>query len=542
MDFEIPGESAAMKRAFHSPAIVSILLVHVGMVGWMAWRNSPNANEIAHLPAGIYTWQFGKFDVYSVNPPLVRLVAAMPVMLCSPKTNWRRYYGHVGMRAEFLLVNDFIAANGGERSCRFFFLARLVLIPASVLGAWMCYRWAGELFGATSGYLALLMWCFCPNILAWAACINPDLVATVAGIAAIYAYWHWLRNPAWDRALTVGVLLGAALLTKLTWILLFAILPVMWFVWVRGGKRLGWRGWTRGLCQLTVILCTGLLVLNLGYLFTGSFRRLGDYTFVSQSLAGVRTSVNPREGGNRFRGTYLGHVPVPLPVDFVRGIDLQKHDFEEGKDSYLLGEWSQHGWWYYYIVAAGVKVPLGIWGLFFLTIFARCRRRSPSSASCRVPSRSWRDTFALAFPALFLFVFISAETGFSRHFRYVLPVLPFFFVWISGVCRCLQERRLILSTIAVLCLAWFLVSSASVFPHSMSYFNELSGGPNGGHRVLLDANLDWGQDILYLKRWAEEHPETRPGPGRLLRALDTSKGTRHRPRGKRRCQHQRESD
>lgn len=49
-----------------------------------------------------------------------------------------------------------------------------------------------------------------------------------------------------------------------------------------------------------------------------------------------------------------------------------------------------------------------------------------------------------------------------------------------------------------------------MLPHSLSYFNELAGGPIGGHKHLLDANIDWGQDLGQLKDWAESHPEARP--------------------------------
>ncbi|MGM0488773.1 MAG: glycosyltransferase family 39 protein [Planctomycetota bacterium] len=487
-----------------------ILLAHAAMVGWMARRNSPNANEIAHLPAGIYIWQFGKFDVYPVNPPLVRLVAAVPALLCDPKTDWSRYYSHGAVRSEFLLADDFITANGGENSCHYFFLARAVLIPVSILGAWICFSWARELYGTTSGHLALLLWCFDPNIITWAACINSDLAATVAGIAVVYAHWHWLRNPAWERAFAVGILLGVALLTKLTWIVLLVVLPATWLAWACANARPRWRVSKNSFYQLAVILSTGLFVLNLGYLFRGSFQRLGDYRFVSQSLGGENTSADPWEGGNRFRETFLEYVPLPFPKDYIAGIDLQNRDFEQGKDSYLLGEWSQHGWWYYYIVAAGAKIPLGIWGLFVLAIFGACRRRSPLSLSGGCLGHIWRSTFVLLFPALFLFVLVSAETGFSRHFRYVLPVFPFVFVWISRVGRWLQEGKTTAGAAVILFLAWFLVSSMSVFPHSMSYFNQLAGGPRGGHRILLDSNLDWGQDVLYLKRWTKEHPEVEP--------------------------------
>jgi hypothetical protein len=45
---------------------------------------------------------------------------------------------------------------------------------------------------------------------------------------------------------------------------------------------------------------------------------------------------------------------------------------------------------------------------------------------------------------------------------------------------------------------------------SLSYFNELVGGADAGHRYLLGSNLEWGQDVLFLKQWAAAHPEARP--------------------------------
>lgn len=55
-----------------------------------------------------------------------------------------------------------------------------------------------------------------------------------------------------------------------------------------------------------------------------------------------------------------------------------------------------------------------------------------------------------------------------------------------------------------------MASSLWIYPHSLSYFNELVGGPRGGPNHLGawgDSNFDWGQDLLYLKRWLERHPE-----------------------------------
>jgi hypothetical protein len=111
--------------------------------------------------------------------------------------------------------------------------------------------------------------------------------------------------------------------------------------------------------QLSVVLLLGLCVLNIGYGFDGTFRKLGDYTFVSRLLGDRNAPAADSNGGNRFKGTWAGYLPVPLPDDYVLGIDLQKRDFELGKESFLCGEWKHGGWWYYYVVCAALKVPLG---------------------------------------------------------------------------------------------------------------------------------------------------------------------------------------
>jgi len=44
----------------------------------------------------------------------------------------------------------------------------------------------------------------------------------------------------------------------------------------------------------------------------------------------------------------------------------------------------------------------------------------------------------------------------------------------------------------------------------LAYFNELAGGPHNGDAHLIDSNLDWGQDLVRLKRWVDEYPDAHP--------------------------------
>lgn len=58
-----------------------LLSSHIALLAWSAARHSATLNEPAHLVAGLSHWKFGRFDLYRVNPPLVRMVAAIPITI-----------------------------------------------------------------------------------------------------------------------------------------------------------------------------------------------------------------------------------------------------------------------------------------------------------------------------------------------------------------------------------------------------------------------------------------------------------------------------
>ena len=245
------------------------------------------------------------------------------------------------------------------------------------------------------------------------------------------------------------------------------------------------------------MLFLGVYVINLGYVFDESCQRLGDFSFVSQPLRGS----NPA-AGNRFEDTWLADVPVPVPKYYLLGIDLQKRDLELQFMSYLRGEWRRSGWWYYYLYGLAIKVPLGTWMLALFTLGLSCCTRKFSAG--------WRDELILLAPALVVLSFVSSQTGFNHHLRYVLPTLPFFFVFLGKMAGAATQLGWGVRVFVLTAVTWAVLSSLWVYPHSMSYFNELAGGPENGHEHLVDSNIDWGQDLLYLKSWLEEHPEAEP--------------------------------
>jgi len=474
--------------------VVSILIIHTLMLIVTAWLHSPAIDEVGHLPAGLVTWKLGRYDVYSVNPPLMRMTAALPLHLLTYNESWGFIQDQIGSRSEWSIGIAFCSING-ERTFALFSIARMACIPFSLLGAWTCFRWSKELFGDSAGLLALVIWCFSPMALGFGAMCVPDIAATALGITFFYSFRTWLRHGTYSQASLTGLWLGLTCLTKMTWVVLAFLLPVLWLLDRKlTGRASSWR-------ELLVIAAVGTFVVNLGYEFQGTCTPLGQYEFISTALSGEESS-----GGNRFRGTVLGYVPIPLPYQYLAGIDVQKGDFERGYRSFLHGEWKHGGWWYYYAYATLIKTPIAAFVLTLLTIgFVIC------GAQWR---RSLADEMLLIVPGALLFLLISSQTGFAHHQRYVFPSFPFWFIWLS---RCAHfpvhagsSVRKATRGVIVVSVLWYVGAAVWYFPHNQGYFNELVGGPAHGDEYLLDSNSDWGQDLLFLKQWVEKHPEATP--------------------------------
>jgi hypothetical protein len=348
------------------------------------------------------------------------------------------------------------------------------------------------LAGIRSGYAALLLWCFDPNILAYAQLITADLGATAFGLTACYAFWHWCKSPDWALAILSGAIFGFALLCKTTWIIAFGVFPIVWLL----SRRLFSTRTTSfklELAQLAVILGVAVLVINSGYRFDGSFRLLRDYHFRSRTLAGI-------DGENRFAENVVGYVPVPFPKQFVLGIDQQKCDFESNFSSYLRGQWKHGGWWYYYLYAFLIKEPVGTVVLAGASLLAITLGLARGDSTCN-------GAFLALLPGLAIFIFVSSQTGFNHHFRYVSPALPFMFIGIACFLGGWHKSRPTLNRVACLLLVMSVFESLFIYPHSLSFFNASIGGPRNGHLHLWDSNIDWGQDLYFLRDWMVAHPE-----------------------------------
>jgi hypothetical protein len=473
-------------------------------------------------------------DTYIVNPPLVRAVFSLPVVLTQDIRE--PVYPDVppAVRTEFQMGREFAALNR-DHFKSLVGLARITKSLFWILLIWLAAHWAGTTGSRASGLATAVLIGTCPNLLAWSATLTADVPCAAMTLLAMWCVRVWLRRPDATSACLTGATWGLAILAKSTAVILAIPIVILAVVQPTASR-------TRQLGQMLLGVVATLHVINSGYGYHGVFQRADDIKTVSSLSQSVRSSFEINDWLSRV----FQSVRVPVPEVFIQGMDLQWHDFEKGKWSYLRGEHKFGGWWYWYLYALLVKTPVGTIGLFLialgwsawrLVLSWRGRRADPRSdaspssglqppsppqagekghgSATRLP-----ENLILLLPAVCLFVLVSSQTGFSIHLRYILPCYPFVFIWISQVFSPHAGLPAWLRKACWGLLAWSVFSSLSVFPHSMSYFNELAGGPENGPKHLIDASIDWGQDLYFLADWCEAHPEAQPLQAALTTPLD----------------------
>ena len=113
---------------------------------------------------------------------------------------------------------------------------------------------------------------------------------------------------------------------------------------------------------------------------------------------------------------------------------------------------------------------------------------------------------------------LAVAGSFNIGYRHLLPSLPFLYILAAWSLSAILAGRghapaprsgipgtLVPRSLVVLSLLWLAFETVSIAPHYLAYFNQIAGGPGNGYRVLVDSNLDWGQDLPALTRYAREN-------------------------------------
>jgi hypothetical protein len=418
------GEGFSVRRAAWLAALL-VLIASARIVSTYTVFNH-TIDEPDHVAAGMEWLSAGKYLYEDQHPPLARVMGALGPYLAGERwhagpDSYREGYRILGRDAHY------------DRTLA---LARAGILPFFWIASAVVFLWSYRTAGAPAALLATLLFTTLPPVLAHSGLATTDMAAAAWMGAAALASLYWVERPSRRRMLLFGAALGLACLSKFSAVL---FLPAALLLMHRAQL---WRHRR----QLAAACAVAFLVVWAGYRFT--FARV-DYL----------------------------HLRLPAPRFFTGMATLWAHN-AAGHASYLWGQRSSTGFWYYYPAALALKTPLATLLLAGGAAVAAVRRRIAAPAA-----------FCLAI------LLCALASRINIGVRHVLPLYVGLSVMAGAVAAAMLRRNAGRWLLAAL-LLWQVASGALQHPDYLAYTNEIAG--RHPENFLADSDLDWGQDMKRL--------------------------------------------
>ncbi len=440
-------------------------------------------DENVHLSGGLEYLQHHRYLIEVNHPPLARIfLAVLPyylegLRLPSGAAAWSDPWVHLDLGSYWRTL-------ALSRSGNLIFAVLLVLVV---------YRWSAQVHGKTAALAACVLVTCSPTVIAHAGLATTDMACAATVVAASYLFWRWSERPGWRFCLLSALGLGLAFTSKFSAIVFLPPIAASCFILARWRhwKRLA--GWRFGKLGLGLARCTAFIALAGGvvwavYLFDfGLWTKPHDSTIVA--AAKNKGPISATVVFDRM----LDSKRLPSPA-FWNGIRSILVHNRSGHRTYVLGETSRNGRWYYFPLALAVKTTLPLLALFGISLFLRGKERDPA-----VLRASLIPTVAAG-----VVLAVGMAANINIGVRHVLAVYPLMAIAGAGVFGGLAgagRRRL--AAVSMLLLLWHVMESVRAHPHYLAYFNQIARGEE--HKFLADSNLDWGQDLANLKRYVREN-------------------------------------
>ena len=467
----------------------AILFVMTANLVSVIARKSITTDEVVLIPSAYYHFVADEVHLIGQHPPLCKLLAGLPLLFLQPN-EWRPERTDPAGRSdqhEWDYTKHFWQDNKPlfEQIC---FWARIPMIALTIALGVLVFLFARDLFGPRVGVIAVALFALEPTILAHGRVVQTDVPAAFGLLLTMLALLRYLRAPGWPAACVLGGAIAVALLAKFSMLILCPALGVLVLVLLfRNQHR------TVLVKHALAAAVTVVLVVNVAYFFYHRPLTPGDYKWIAECFPASAPLLSRSVQALR----------LVLPTDFVMGVLWQAHHGRIGHPAGLLGMYRQHGWWYYFPVAFGLKATIP----FLLT--SLCGIGWAVRRLYRFEDR--RMLFVLI--PLVSYTALLMLSPIDIGVRYYLPGYIFLVILSAGVLHSFLHERLsaskpVLSAAVAIILGWTFVEAVRSYPNYMPYMNQLAfARPHWWY--LSDSNVEWGDDGKELAAWLRSRGESR---------------------------------
>ena len=457
--------------------VIPVLLcaIYVAECTWFIRTQSLTFDEPVHVTAGLEAWRDGRFTRWNDHPPLQRLLCTLPLLSS-------KYQITVEGQPDAYRVT---AVEPDPQSLAW--PGRAVSVLLGIVLALSLWWAALKTFSAGAANFVLALYVFSPALVAHFSMITTDGAGTLMIFATALQLVRWRRDPSRLQTITLGIVLGLLLLAKFYTPPMFLIAVGWMLVLTPESCTFNPRRWNWGKTVAAVVIA--LFVLWAGYFFHVSRLTIRN---------GELTATFPHREEPIVKKVYSPiNFSIPVPAgEYLEGLRIVALHNHRGHRSYFLGQVSEKGGWKsYYPVVMLVKWPTVVLFCIVVAVVLAAMRR------VQLP----RDTFVMAsFPVVFMVFAIFSRIDIGD--RHILPLYPFALLF-CGLLGRLPEQRRGLVILLLLTIGAHVADSLRYAPGYISYFN-LFVTRDHGYKLLSDSNVDWGQGLLSVKKYEDEHPGT----------------------------------
>jgi 4-amino-4-deoxy-L-arabinose transferase-like glycosyltransferase len=491
---ELSSFLSRVPRAWLVSAVVVLFSIFALELYLSVRLESQTFDEPAHMYAGYSYWLRSDFGINPEHPPLVKLVATLPLLLDKPKYPDPM---EIFFRAQSALGGMAMMSQPGADAVLAHVRAA-VSILAFGLGLLVLLA-AREMFGDGAALLALLLFVFDPLILAHGPLLGTDMGATCCIFAAVYTFYRYVKKPTYLRLGVCCVAVGLAFAAKHSAILVFPILALLGVYEVlfapkdespaqRPQANLGRRA-LKMAAAYGVIVVAAVVILWAFYGFRYAARP-GGKQIVPLSAVYLKALHHPVEA----KAIGFAERHHLLPESYLFGLTDVTILSRDGRPMYLFGKSYPQGKWFYFPAAFVIKTTIGFLLLLALVPFARALWKKDLRREA---------VFLVLPPALFFVSAMSAKVDIG--IRHILPIMPFLIVLAAGAAVALVRQSRAWAWAVAILLVLDFASSLHAYPNYLPYSNEAFGGPYRTYRVLADSNVGWGGGLKALHAHLASH-------------------------------------
>ena len=497
----VDGETLKRWGTGWAGAVCVVLIAYV-VGAWGSTASSATFDEGAHLVGGYLHWTVGQARIHTENGRLSQAVAALPLL--AMKLRGVETGSAAWKSADvFLLGREFLYLRGNDAGLMLL-LGRAAIGVLTVGTGLMVYGWSRRLFGRGAGLFSAAVFCWSPLVLAHGFLATSDMAATCFFLLSLGSFWWALRRGGWWRILLSGGAMAGLFLSKMSGPVILPVVVILIVLDVFVQEQRVWGVWgRRGLRDVGILLVQGVVgwVLMWGA-YGFSFSAMRD------SPVGSGETLHPDDWEWALHDPTAGLAAVRwardhrvLPEAYLYGYAYVAQT-QRVVVSYVDGERSRAGWWWFYPYAFVLTTPLPVMGGMVLAGLAAVQWGR------RVGKRVVLARAVDAAPLIVFFVVywgaaIASYRGSGP--RHLLPAYPVLCVLLgAGVAWWKRVRGM--GAVAVGLAGWLVLEGAMVAPFYLSYFNEIGGGARNGYRHFADSAVDWGQALPAVAAYLKGHP------------------------------------